>query len=63
MARKKKQAGLRDVPWKIVLPVAHVIYDVVTTARCPRCRNRVALYFCPRCKRFVKPNRQGPAST
>jgi DNA-directed RNA polymerase subunit RPC12/RpoP len=63
MARKKRQVGLRGVPWKIVLPVAHVIYDIVTTASCPRCGSRVVLYVCPRCKRIVKPNRRGPAST
>jgi DNA-directed RNA polymerase subunit RPC12/RpoP len=63
MARKKKQARLHSVPWKIVLPVAHIIYDVATTASCPRCRSRVVLYVCPRCKRFVMPNRQGPVST
>lgn len=57
MAKKK---GQRDT-WKVALPVAHAIYDIASSASCPRCGGRVVLYVCPRCRRLVKPNRNGPA--
>ncbi len=57
MAKKK---GQRGVPWKIVSPVAHVAYDMASSASCPRCGSRVVLYACPRCRRLVKLNRKGP---
>lgn len=53
-----KRKGKRNVPWKVILPVAHLAYDLATNASCPRCDNRVVLYVCTRCRRPVKPNRR-----
>lgn len=53
MASKKKSSGPARVPIGLVLGGLHLAYDLVSEARCPKCRSQVVLYFCTGCKTLV----------
>ena len=53
MASRSSSSGPGGIPWAVVLPVAHAVFDVATSASCPNCNSQVVLYFCTGCKRPV----------
>lgn len=58
----KKNNGPAGVPWGAVVPVAHVVVDLVSEATCPHCGSQVVLYVCFSCKKLVRPRRRGQAA-